>query len=139
MIYCVFLGSFRDKRLEELAADYHRRLDRLWPVSRVDIREKAGELERWVGSRSGRGIFVSLDPKGENLDSARFAKWVTESSRDIYFMAWGADGPKLKDLSFISKKLSLSALTFPHEVARVILLEQLYRAGSILRGHPYPR
>jgi 23S rRNA (pseudouridine1915-N3)-methyltransferase len=139
MIYCVFLGSFKDKRLEELARDYHKRLNRLWPVTWVDVKEKAGELERWVDPRRGKGVLVSLDPQGEPMDSARFAKWVTQSSRNIYFLAWGADGPKLKDISFVSRSFSLSPLTFPHEMARVLLLEQLYRAGGILRGHPYPK
>ena len=139
MIYCVFLGPFKDKRLEGLARDYHKRLDRLWPVTWVEIKEKAGEFERWVDPRQGKGVFVSLDPQGELMDSARFSKWVTQSSQNIYFLAWGADGPKLKDISFVSKNLSLSPLTFPHEMARVLLLEQLYRAGGILRGHPYPK
>jgi len=82
---------------------------------------------------------VSLDAHGETLDSPAFTEWVTRSSRDLYFLGWGADGPPPDLPNKDMKSLSLSPMTYSHELARVLLLEQLYRAGASLRGHPYPR
>lgn len=82
---------------------------------------------------------VSLDPHGESMDSLGFGQWVTKSSRDIYFFAWGPDGPPQGLSKDPFRSLSLSPMTYSHEMARVLLMEQLYRAGAALKGHPYPR
>jgi 23S rRNA (pseudouridine1915-N3)-methyltransferase len=139
MIYCVFLGTFKDKRLRDLAFDFHLRLKRLWPVTIVEIAEKQKDLEKWASPKKNRGDFISLDPGGEPLDTGQFAKWTTRSSKDLYFLAWGAEGPLPGKWDFISKNLSLSPMTYSHEIARVLLMEQLYRAGATLKGHPYAR
>ena len=139
MIYCVFLGAFKDVRLRSLAEEYQRRLKRLWPVSIVEIEESPAKLEKWALPKKSKGDFISLDPDGESMESPRFSSWVTRSSRDLYFLAWGAEGPLKTNEIPILRRLSLSPMTFSHEIARVLLLEQLYRAGAVLRGHPYPR
>jgi 23S rRNA (pseudouridine1915-N3)-methyltransferase len=139
MVYCLFVGAFKDSRLEALANDFHKRLNRLWPVILVPLKESPREIQKWVDQHQGRGIFVSLDPAGKTMDSTEFANWVTQNSRDLYFCAWGARGPQDGlDLSGF-RKISLSPMTFSHELARVMLLEQLYRSGAILKGHPYPK
>ena len=139
MIYCVFLGPFKDSRLAGLAEDYQKRLKRLWPVTVVEIEESQAKLEKWAAPKKNKGDFVSLDPDGESMDSPRFAGWTTSSPRDLYFLAWGAEGPLPLNGVRFSRSLSLSAMTYSHEIARVLLMEQLYRAGAVLRGHPYPR
>ena len=139
MIYCIFIGSFKDKRLQQLVREYHRRLTRLWPVTLVELPEKDKEIAGWLKAKQNKGILVSLDAHGEAMDSMAFTKWVTQNPRDLYFLAWGAGGPPQATLLEGMKSLSLSPMTYSHELARVLLMEQLYRAGAVLRGHPYPK
>ena len=96
--------------------------------------------ERHAGARK-----ILLDPAGKAATSEEFARIVGDAeleARDLIFVIGGADGlpaewraRKGGDVSL----LSLSKMTFPHELARAMLAEQLYRAVTILRGHPYPR
>jgi len=139
MIYCYLAGKFKEKNLQQIVLDYHLRLKKLWPVTLVEISDKPKEVERFLETKKNRGLLVSLDAEGEQMDSSAFIKWVTQSSTDIYFFAWGADGPPPKRWELKMKSLSLSPMTYSHELARVLLLEQLYRAGATLRGHPYSR
>src|SRR5260370_19774643 len=83
-----------------------------------------------------------LDPAGKTLDSHQFSKLIAKAeqeARDLVFVIGGADGlpPVWRDRAGLL--LSLSPLTFPHELARVLLAEQLYRAFTMLPGHPHPR
>ncbi len=86
---------------------------------------------------------VLLDARGENLDSAslagQIAKWRSNDRPAVVFVIGGADGlaPSLRDKAEL--RLSFGAATWPHQIVRVMLLEQLYRATTILTGHPYHR
>jgi len=87
-------------------------------------------------------FIIALDEKGQNLDSIKFAKRLEEialHNSSITFIIGGADGihPELKKEANL--QLQLSSLTFPHALVRVIILEQLYRAITILENHPYHR
>jgi 23S rRNA (pseudouridine1915-N3)-methyltransferase len=89
---------------------------------------------------TARKIF--LDPAGRTLDSAAFIQLVERAeneAQDLLFLLGGHDGlpPQWKPRADLL--LSLSAMTFPHELARAMLTEQIYRAFTTLRGHPYPR
>jgi 23S rRNA (pseudouridine1915-N3)-methyltransferase len=90
-----------------------------------------------------RAATVLLEECGENLSSAAFAgrlqAWRTEDKSAVTFVIGGADGlaPGLKDKAALS--LAFGAATWPHQLVRVMLLEQLYRAATILSGHPYHR
>jgi 23S rRNA (pseudouridine1915-N3)-methyltransferase len=137
MIYCVFIGSFKDRRLEQLTEDFQQRLARLWPVKVFELPEKEKEISKFIRGKSGKALLVSLEPLGKTMDSVSFGDWVTKSSKDIYFWVWGADGPPTGLLKKDFSILSLSPMTYSHEMARMILMEQLYRAGAALRGHPY--
>ena len=139
MIYCCFVGPLKDKRLKDLIADFHRRSQKLWPFTILEIPEEPKSLASWIQSRAGKGDWVSLDAHGESMDSERFFRWVTAHPRDIYFVAWGAEGPPPNFRLPKAKSIGLSPMTFNHEVARFILVEQLYRSGALLRGHPYPK
>ncbi len=139
MIYCVFVGLFKDKRLEQMSEEFRQRLDRLWPVKILKMAEKEKEILKFIQEKSGKALLVSIDAPGESMDSPSFIRWVTKSSQDIYFFAWGADGPPKGVLKTTFKSVSLSPMTYSHEMARMLLMEQLYRAGATLRGHPYPR
>ncbi|HXL73846.1 MAG TPA: 23S rRNA (pseudouridine(1915)-N(3))-methyltransferase RlmH [bacterium] len=139
MIYCAFIGSFKDKRLLQMSNEYLRQLERWWPVTIVTLPEKAKDIAKFIESKKDKGMMMSLDAHGDRMDSSAFIKWVTQSSRDIYFLGWGADGPGEDVKKLKLKSLSLSPMTFSHELARVLLLEQLYRAGATLKNHPYPK
>lgn len=138
MIYCVFIGEFKDKRLLQLSGEFYQRLKRLWPVTIVEVSKNEKEVLKFIQGKKGKGLLISLDAQGESMDSLFFSRWVTQSPRDIYFFAWDTDGPPKGLSGILPKSLSLSPMTYSHELARVLLLEQLYRAGAILRGHPYP-
>lgn len=136
MIRCVFLGDFKDERLSSLAEEYQKRFSKLWPVE-VTIVPETGRDPGVRLRKSLKGRVVSLDAGGRSMDSAGFAQWVTSSSLDITFIAWGAEGPRPEWKTLAENSLSLSPMTTSHELARVLLLEQLYRAAAILKNHPY--
>jgi 23S rRNA (pseudouridine1915-N3)-methyltransferase len=138
MIYCVFIGSFKDRRFKQLTQEFHQRLSRLWPVKILELAEKEKEILKFIQEKSGKVLLISLEPHGKSMDSASFGDWVTKSSKDIYFFAWGADGPPKGFSKNDFTSVSLSPMTYSHEMARMLLMEQLYRAGAELRGHPYP-
>lgn len=79
---------------------------------------------------------ILLDPAGKVLDSKKLTALF---DRDLVFVIGGADGLPLEWKPKADLLVSLSALTMPHELARVVLAEQIYRALTTLRGHPYPR
>ena len=83
-----------------------------------------------------------LDPAGKGIDSSGFAKLIgkaEQEARDLVFLVGGADGLPQGWRTQGGMLLSLTPLTLPHELARVVLAEQIYRAFTMLRGHPYPR
>jgi 23S rRNA (pseudouridine1915-N3)-methyltransferase len=85
---------------------------------------------------------VFLDPAGRTLDSAGFIRLVERAeneAQDLVFLLGGHDGLPALWKPRADLLLSLSAMTFPHELARAMLAEQIYRAFTTLRGHPYPR
>src|SRR6185312_13749919 len=88
-------------------------------------------------------VLVALDEKGKNIDSAAFAghlgRWREESVGSTIFVIGGADGlsPELRRKAKLS--VAFGAATWPHQIVRVMLLEQIYRAATILAGHPYHR
>lgn len=85
---------------------------------------------------------ILLDPAGRALDSAAFTALVETAgreARDLVFVVGGADGLPEAWKPRADLTLTLSPLTMPHELARVVLAEQIYRALATLRGHPYPR
>ncbi|MBV8905081.1 MAG: 23S rRNA (pseudouridine(1915)-N(3))-methyltransferase RlmH, partial [Acidobacteriia bacterium] len=85
---------------------------------------------------------VALDPTGSAFDSAAFVQLIQraeQESRDLLFLIGGHDGLPAEWKRRADLLLSLSPMTFPHELARAMLAEQIYRAFTTLRGHPYPR
>lgn len=121
-----------------MAGGYIQRSGRFTKCEMREIRPE--RFDPWVKHASA--LKILLDPAGRALDSAEFTRIIEETERegrDIVFVIGGADGlpPAWKPRADIL--LSLSPLTMPHELARVILAEQIYRALTTLRGHPYPR
>lgn len=139
MIYCAFVGPFKDKRLAQMSEEYLRQLERWWPVTVMTLPEKTKDILKFIEAKKSKGQLISLDAHGERMDSTAFIHWVTQTSRDIYFLGWGAEGPPMEVREMRLKSLSVSSMTFSHEIARLLLLEQLYRSGATLKNHPYPK
>ena len=99
-----------------------------------------GRFDLFQRHGSARKIF--LDPLGQSMASAGFIDIVSQAERigqDLVFLIGGHDGLPLEWKPRADLLLSLSLMTFPHELARAMLTEQIYRAFTTLRGHPYPR
>jgi 23S rRNA (pseudouridine1915-N3)-methyltransferase len=118
------------------------------PLSGAELKAREGALLRAAWERAafktgGRSILVALDERGKTLGSREFAArlkaWQDQGAPEIVFMLGGADGlaPEIRDQA--SLVLSLGQMTWPHLLARAMLVEQIYRAQQILAGHPYHR
>ena len=124
--------------------DYTRRLR---SSMRVDLEELAVgknkiEEEKRLLERVGDDYLVALDEHGKSLTTLALAKWLGERKQDgrnLSFVIGGPDGLGPEILKQAALRWSLSGLTFPHAMVRVILAEQLYRAQSVLQNHPYHR
>jgi len=114
-------------------AHYHRMLTGRARVELVEVREDE-QLERRIAPRS---YTVLLDVRGRTYDSVAFARWLEDrrqAGRDVCFVIGGAYGTELERCD---EMLSFGPMTFPHQLARVMLIEQLFRAHKILAGEPY--
>jgi 23S rRNA (pseudouridine1915-N3)-methyltransferase len=138
MVHCVFPGAFKDRQLRAVADSYFRRLSAIWPVKVHEIEDEEGAILRFL-RKQGKGTIVSLDARGMSMDSDAFTRWVTREPKDLVFVVWGAEGPTPDCRALATQALSLSPMTTSHEMARVFLLEQLYRAATLLKGHPYAK
>jgi 23S rRNA (pseudouridine1915-N3)-methyltransferase len=97
-------------------------------------------FDLWSRHASARKIF--LDPGGREMDSRQFTALLAKAEmegRDLVFLVGGADGLPAGWRERADLLLSISRMTFPHELARAVLAEQIYRGFTTLRGHPYPR
>jgi 23S rRNA (pseudouridine1915-N3)-methyltransferase len=151
------VGRARSGPEAALIAEYQKRLH--WPLVIEEIEEKRplsgaelkaregallqSAIERATAKAGGRPVVIALDERGKNLGSrgfaARLKAWADQGAPEILFLLGGADGlaPELRDqANFV---LSLGQMTWPHLLARAMLVEQIYRAHQILAGHPYHR
>jgi 23S rRNA (pseudouridine1915-N3)-methyltransferase len=128
--------------------EYARRLSHVAKVQLVELpesrhsgaRAKDDEAEAVLGKLSPRDVLVAMDERGKSLTSVQFAKWLEQpmsTGRDVAFVIGGDEGlgEALKRKATLT--LTLSPMTLPHRMARLVLVEQLYRAFTILRGEPY--
>jgi 23S rRNA (pseudouridine1915-N3)-methyltransferase len=152
------VGRLKQGPERELAAEYRKRAEQvgrafgLRDIEIVEIREsKASDAERRRSEESiaitnvipARAVVVMLDQRGTSLDSAALAgtlrEWRAEDRPAVCFIIGGADGLAASLHGQARLRLAFGAATWPHQLVRVMLLEQLYRAGTILAGHPYHR
>ena len=139
MLRVVFVGAWKDRHLQAVSAELEKRLRPLWRMTVEEAPESPKALTAFLQAKAAKSLLVSLDPTGESMDSVSFARWVTAESRDLTLVVWGAAGPTPELKGLAARSLSLSAMTLSHELCRVFLLEQVYRAACILKGHPYPK
>ncbi len=133
-----FIGKPRDASANAMAEEYVKRTNRYLPCEMREIRPD--RFDPWA--RHPSATKVLLDAAGRRMDSAEFTALVAKAEmegRDLVFVIGGADGLPADWKPRAALLLSLSPMTFPHEFARVMLAEQVYRALTGLRGHPYPR
>ena len=152
------VGRLKQGPERELAAAYRKRAEAvgrsfgLRDIEIVEIREsRAQDAERRRTEESiaianvipDRAVVAILDERGDSFDSTGFAgllrKWREEDRPAACFIIGGADGlaPSLRERARV--KLAFGTATWPHQLVRIMLLEQLYRAGTIMAGHPYHR
>ncbi len=137
-IFLYYIGKPKDPHANAIAEDFLKRTSHYCAVEMRAIRPERGDL--WAKHPTARKLF--LDPAGRQLDSAAFAALLANAERegrDLVFLIGAHDGLPAGWAARADQLLSLSALTFPHELARAMLAEQIYRGFATLRGHPYPR
>jgi 23S rRNA (pseudouridine1915-N3)-methyltransferase len=137
-IHLYYIGKPRDPNANRMAEEYIKRTTRYLNCEMREIRPE--RFDPWA--RHPAAMKILLDAAGRALDSAGFAAVVSRAereARDLVFIIGGADGLPEHWRPRADLLLSLSPMTFPHEFARVMLAEQIYRAATTLRGHPYPR
>jgi 23S rRNA (pseudouridine1915-N3)-methyltransferase len=135
------LGKTRRSELRAVFDDYVKRIGRSCPIEVNEVRDGEAANKKLEADRAA--TVVLLDAAGKNFDSNALAKWLGEQrdrgTRELIFLCGDADGFPDALRQRAHQKLSLSAMTFSHELARVMLAEQLYRAFAILSGSPYPK
>jgi 23S rRNA (pseudouridine1915-N3)-methyltransferase len=143
----VCVGRPRDRALAERIGMYEKRAARYWPLDIVEVREGQGRdpelVRRQEGERLreavGASLLVACDEHGAAFGSEEFAKRMQgwrEAAHDVTFVIGGAFGIEASLLAG-AQALQLARWTLPHELARLVLAEQLYRAGTIVRREPY--
>ncbi len=140
-IRLLMLGKTRRGEMRALIDDYVRRIRFFADIEISELRDGSPSAVRNLKFESG--AVVMLDAAGTQFTSQQFARWLGDlrdrGIREVVFLCGGAEGFPDELRGKAKQKLSLSTLTMPHELARVLLAEQIYRAFAILAGHPYPK
>jgi 23S rRNA (pseudouridine1915-N3)-methyltransferase len=140
-IRLMMMGKTRRPEMNALLADYLKRIGRACAIEVTEVRDGEAALKKLEADRAATVIL--LDAGGKVCDSTAFAKWLGEQrdrgTREIIFVCGHADGFPEVLRERAKQKFSLSAMTYSHELARVMLAEQIYRAFAILSGSPYPK
>jgi 23S rRNA (pseudouridine1915-N3)-methyltransferase len=131
-ISLVAVGRLRPPFVDDMA-HYQKLIAGLARVEVTEVRED----ERVPSRIPERAYLVLLASDGRELDSIEFSRWLEERRQDGRDLCFVVGGPKGIDLQSCDLRLSLGPMTLPHQLARVVLLEQLYRAHKILAGEPY--
>jgi 23S rRNA (pseudouridine1915-N3)-methyltransferase len=140
-IRLLMLGKTRRPEMNAVLADYAKRINRSCPIEFTEVRDAESALKKLNTDRTA--TMLLLDAGGKVYDSAAFAKWLAEQrdrgTREVIFVCGDADGFPGSLRERVMQKISLSPMTYSHELARVMLAEQIYRAFAILSGSPYPK
>ena len=142
-IRIIAVGKAKDRDLRSLLGDYYARIGRYARLEEVEIKDgKEAEVsDRLARSIPDRSRVVALEVGGRALSSHDLAKWIgraeNESVQTVVFLIGGAYGLPQALSKRADLRLSLSAMTLPHRIARLVLAEQIYRGFSILRNEPY--
>jgi 23S rRNA (pseudouridine1915-N3)-methyltransferase len=144
-IHLIVVGRLKDSHLESIEADYLKRInnpDLIIHEIKASAENKQAEGEAILKKVKELGTchVVLMSEWGKRLTSVNFAEWTRQtfekSSKTVFVIA-GAEGFSEEVIKSCQEKISLSEMTFPHKLARILLIEQLYRAQTIRTGHPY--
>jgi 23S rRNA (pseudouridine1915-N3)-methyltransferase len=148
----IWIGKTRDAHLRALADGYLKRLERFTRCEITELRESAArrppegiedESRRIISALRPDALTVLLDPTGQEWSSQELAaqveRWQVAGTKEVAFVTGGPYGVSAEVAGRASLRWSLSRLTLTHEMARVLLLEQLYRAYTIIHGLPYQK
>lgn len=140
-IRLLMLGKTRRPEMLEALDDYIRRISRSCPIEITEVRDADAAIKKLDADRAATALL--LDAAGKTYDSPAFAKWLGEQrdrgTREVIFVCGDAEGFPIPLRERVKQKISLSPMTYSHELARVMLAEQIYRAFAILSGSPYPK
>ncbi|HXY13257.1 MAG TPA: 23S rRNA (pseudouridine(1915)-N(3))-methyltransferase RlmH [Terriglobales bacterium] len=136
-----WIGKTKEPAIRMLTDEYLKRLGRFSDVEAVTLKDESALLKLCSRDARGRYTLVLLDARGKQLTSEEFASWLRGhlegSSSPLLFAVGPADGLSDEARHTATFLVSLGKMTIAHELARVVLLEQLYRAFTIMKGHPY--
>lgn len=142
-ITVAWIGKTKEPAIQTLTDEYLKRISRYAQVESVALRDEAGLLALCGRSSksSARSVLTLLDSGGKEFSSEQFARFLGDhqdrNPLPLIFAIGGADGFSEQTKATAQQAISLGKMTLAHELARVVLLEQLYRAFTILKGHPY--
>jgi 23S rRNA (pseudouridine1915-N3)-methyltransferase len=141
-IRLLMLGKTRRPEIRTLLDDYVRRVRHYAAIEVSELRDASPTALRKLKIDPGATL-VLLDAAGKQFASQQFARWLGDlrdrGARQVIFLCGDAEGFPAELRTREAQRISLSTLTMPHEFARVVLAEQIYRAFAILEGHPYPK
>ncbi len=136
-----WIGKTKESAIQSLSSEYLKRISRYNACDGNELASEAALLKSV--DRSGRTapVLVLMDSRGKQVSSEELAEFVRghleRGTQELVFAIGPSDGWSEESLKRASAKLSMGKMTLPHELARVVLLEQVYRAFTILNGHPY--
>ncbi len=144
-IKITWVGKTKDPAIQSLTDEYLKRIGRYVPVEGLAVRDEAAVLQLCGRASSSKGVGKStlalLDSRGKQFSSEDFADFLREyqdrNPLPLVFAVGPADGFSQGARDAAQHTLSLGKMTLAHELARVVLLEQIYRALTIIKGHPY--
>ncbi len=147
-LHLIVVGKLKDSHLEAIELDYLKRINNpelvIYEVkASAENKEAEGEaiLKKIRDlTQGGSSHIIAMTEWGKRSTSVAFAEWtrsLIERPAKIFFLIAGAEGFSDEVLKSCQERISLSELTFPHKLARILLVEQLYRAQTIRSGHPY--
>ena len=140
-IQLLMLGKTRRPEMRGVLEDYVKRINHWCSIEITEVRNTDAAIKKLDADRAATVIL--LDVAGKSFDSNALAKWLAElrdrGTHELIFLCGDADGFPAALRNRVHQGLSLGAMTFSHELSRVMLAEQLYRAFAILSGSPYPK
>ena len=141
-LHIAWIGRTKSAPIQSLTAEYLKRLSRFTACDAQELLSESALL-KLVKKSAGRTqpVLVLLDSRGRQLDSQEIANFLeyhqSHDTQELLFAVGPADGWSVSIRAAAKSILSFGKITLPHELARVVLLEQLYRGFTILQGHPY--
>ena len=152
-ITLIWPASSSDSDFAEAIDRYSNRIRHFFPLEVVEVAAERGrqsqsdaaimrsQSARLASAIPARGVVAALDERGQSIDSLKFARWLErltlDSPHGVHFVVGGDVGLDDSVRARADKLISLSSMTLPHQIARVVLLEQIYRACTLIRNIPY--